>query len=182
MDNGNGDGRITFDYYEAPNNGREAYQAWLHLSLSGLLNTGEMTGYKSSGRGYSNSGSGTLVPGVNTMRSGYEGVAWGIHYAQSSSSQHVAPNPYTAKQGNALWIGGGRHPKHSSPLFTPAEIYNFEMKMDDGKPLQGKIQVPYRLWQDGVKVTGCHSLETEDSEYLLTDDTPQCMLYFYLQQ
>lgn len=155
--NGNGDGRIGGTTLN------ERFRFWQHLSLAGLI-PGTYTGVAASG------GPNAHVAGQNAPASKYPNAGWSI---ESVYGGYPAIR-YNLDYHNALMFGAPTGPDpFYGPLLAPEEAWGIDVKMDDGKPGRGSVVA---IWY-----TACGGASADnhyDSDYVLSDRSPRCALYF----
>ena len=157
--NGNGSGLIG-DGASVPT-ATEQFHGWRHLANAGLIE-GTYSGVHGPGTHYT-SVIGTNVPASKFPNAGWSLFGLGTTYAGDSYY-------YPGVNGNTLFFGS-QYVNHFTigPALKPEEAYNIDMKMDDGKPNQGKVVT----WRSSSNCTN----SAEDA-YLLTNTTPSCALIF----
>lgn len=121
--NGDGDGIIGYNA-TVYNEGYESFHLWKHLSNAGLIN-GNYTGGLDPV-------SGLAAPGISTPGSKLSQGAWSIRFQNlAASGSNVR---FSLDYGNALVYGMATDQVDTrSPLLSPEESWNIDMKMDDGK-------------------------------------------------
>lgn len=139
--NGNGDGNIS-DYSTAARM-YESVRFWQHLANAGLIE-GSYSGVQGPLNEWS------MVAGTNVPRSKYRNGTWAVTYRVSTWTGDGTyfngnyGNYYQLGTSTGGWPNGG---------FLPEEIWNLDMKMDDGKPGTGKV---ITMWW------GCTSATSKD--------------------
>lgn len=129
--NGDGDGTIAVGY--------EEFRAWQHLSNAGEIDD-HFTGVGTTGT----AGLG-FQSGLNCPKSPFRDACWRVFYRDSTASQRL---PFRLFEGDyethlfSLW-GGVREESHFTPVLLPAEMWELDNKIDDGKPATGAVIVPY---------------------------------------
>ncbi len=168
---GDGDGFVA-QQAAAASQEAEGYMFWQHLSNAGLVE-GNFTGLAGSG-GVFDDESNENVPG-----SEFNGGCWSLdtENAGTGTNFDVPLGPKVSSGGayyNLLSLGADSTTGDcDEKVMTPEDAWNLDTKMDDGKPAYGSIIA--RFWDDCTDATT--NLIT-DSDYLLTDSTEQCALYF----
>ncbi len=164
-----GNGNNSIEASGATTEYSEMFMFWQQLANAELL-SGAFTGIAGSTPTDSN-------PGVNTPETRISGGAWAAHDALTSS--HCgAGNRYTSIVGpdsyNQLVIGANATGIPSTPLLSPEEAWGIDTKVDDGKPGLGKIKA--------FCPNSCSDVtDAATSEYILSDDSPQCWLTISLE-
>jgi prepilin-type N-terminal cleavage/methylation domain-containing protein len=155
--NGNGDGMI---YPSAGSN--ESYRFWQHLANAGLIE-GTYDGITHG----SNSFSSTQE---NSPRGRIGSSLWFVwNWTAPQTGQWVFDGTY----GNR--ISTGIQEANSEPMnaiLTPPELWNIDIKMDDGLPAQGKVK---SAWYLCTNATASSQL---NATYNLTSTTKSCMPLF----
>lgn len=126
---GNGDGLIAEIGRSA-----EFYRFWQHLANAGLIN-GNYTG-ASNGLGSNEADS--IGIGQNTPVSRMANGTWFVNteYGWTSAWWGSA-----VSSGNYFIFGGNEYggPYMDTPMLKPAEAWNIDVKIDDGKPGSGNV-------------------------------------------
>jgi prepilin-type N-terminal cleavage/methylation domain-containing protein len=128
--NGDGNGTIAYGAAAANMTG-ESFQFWRQLALAGNIE-GSYSGL--SGPGY-------LVhsqSGINVPKGRLQSSGWSVfNYAYSGIS-----NFPELKAQNNLWLGGDTPTGWNyAPFLKSEEVWNIDTKIDDGKPLTGRLFV-----------------------------------------
>lgn len=168
---GDGNGRIAEDS-DFANKAYESWRFWQQLANAGMI-PGSYAGTSLSG----NSQSMTLGPGI-TSPSIYKSSS-GIIVYYLITSGNVAPGADFAsvRNRNIFEILAPSNPANGTgilPVFTPAEMYSIDSKIDDGNALTGNVVsgvfdgfwLPFCLTNDGPP----HS----DSVYNMAVTSPAC--------
>jgi prepilin-type N-terminal cleavage/methylation domain-containing protein len=127
--NGNGNG--TLEYPAAAGATGEAFRAWQHLALAGLI----------SGTYSGNAGSVTAADpdlGVNSPASKIQSVGWGYGYYDNSTGA----NGYSFNNDMRNWLVLGNEADNNfadGPALNTNDTWNIDTKLDDGKPGTGKV-------------------------------------------
>ena len=116
--NGNGDGVI----YDAAGSIYERYRVWQHLANAGLIN-GTYTGVASGGG---------VVVGVNIPQSKSDQAGWDFLVAGDTGSGILPRAIYS----NAMMLA-----VPNGYAFTPEDVWSIDGKVDDSKPMTGKVMV-----------------------------------------
>jgi type II secretory pathway pseudopilin PulG len=119
----------------------EQLRYWQHLANAGLI---EGT---YAGVGSFSDGGGNYAP-YNSPATRLQGVTFAVRYWGTMDSS--SPDMYPGTYGHIYYLGISRpNWEPFDPFMTPAEAWNIDTKIDDGKPGTGKI----RSWLYG-NVTG----------------------------
>lgn len=146
--NGDGNGQIAWN--------TEGYRAWQHLMMANLI-PGNYTGTATGN---------TAVIGENVPDASIKGSGYSFEYAASSASTTVDGGWF----GNTIMYGApATGTATTSPIITPKEAYNIDLKIDDGIPDAGK-SVRARMDVSPACVTG--------SEYSISNTNNVCALQF----
>lgn len=157
----NGDGDGVMAQHDAASQ-VEHYLFWQHLMKAGLIE-GAYTGVRGAASPWGH------VAGENAPKSRYSGGAWAI----DSNSDHY-DIVFNVNATNALMFGApGTWESVYNALLTPEEAWNIDMKMDDGRPGRGNVNAVN--WGD---CTDAADEDDLDGDYMLSDDSAQCGLYF----
>ena len=165
----NGDGNTFIGTTSATTYGSayryELFRLWQHLANAGLIE-GSYTGVTGSG------GTEHYIPGTNTLASKIAGAGWALSYAPASAG---GTSDFPFEGGTYMQLGkASATASPNGKAFTPAETWNIDKKMDDGKPGAGRVSIKY--WDD------CTLAATKDDvtgDYDLTQPDVQCALKFY---
>lgn len=165
--NGDGDLRIRTIITQGP----ESMRFWQHLNNAGLI-SGKYTGaYYSEGMNASNSPSGKLP---NSL--------WGTYDYVTQSSSPVGF--FDGVYNNTLWIGGyDSTATASAPIMNGGEMWNLDVKVDDGMPAIGKLVVfssnnIMDECSDDSGGGGGVTKATLDAEYRLDSELVACLPVF----
>ena len=153
--NGNGNGQID-SIVSAPSIGNETFLFWQHLALAGLI-SGNLNGVEkfliNSNNGVASSVA--VDTGVNIPKTKVSNAAWTVMFQDPTTFNPLSA--FNTYWGNFFEIGmqdnnndGWNH----GSITTPAESYNIDQKIDDGKPATGKFISRY--WS-GIDSTGLGS-------------------------
>jgi prepilin-type N-terminal cleavage/methylation domain-containing protein len=142
----------------------ENVQFWRQLALAGLIE-GTYTGQAGSG------GPLHFVRSSNVPASKLGNAMWGIR-GLGGVAAHSTYFTYTY---NIFLQVGGQNPADDNyaAVFKPEEVWNIDMKMDDGKPGRGKIMI--RHFTSCTDTTDPTNL---DANYLLTSTSIACAIMF----
>ena len=157
--NGNGDGVL---YPSATSN--EPFRLWQHLANAGLLE-GSYSGVRSDTNDWATSRANAPSSKVSS------GVwfAWNQLVPWSGNAAWFDSN-----SGNRFDLGGlGTNGQPATPIFRPEEVWNIDMKIDDGKPGMGKVLVVF--WSDCTDAT--MSSQT-NANYRLNVKNTACFITF----
>lgn len=147
--NGNNNGSISWE---------EGF-FWNHLSLAGLIK-GTYAVFDGS--------YGNAIPGVNVPRGDFSNDSC-ILASSNTLDSNLLEGYILAKYESATGCGDF--------LLTPEEAYSIDIKMDDGKPLKGRI-----IANDGIPdgTEPCYTLtaDSNDSEYKIDLDSVGCSVTY----
>jgi prepilin-type N-terminal cleavage/methylation domain-containing protein len=154
--NGNGDGQLANGFHEG-------YKMWVHVTLAGMLE-GTYSGAPAVDT--------TPVAGTDGPRGPGETVwaAWGrgkdsLGAGSGWDFQIVYDVVTLTRSGNAI---------NSSTAILVEEAFTLDKKVDDGKPLEGK------MWGHGVPCQTSTDINT--AAYNLTDLSQRCNVSFVLEK
>jgi prepilin-type N-terminal cleavage/methylation domain-containing protein len=157
--NGNGNGQLS-DASGASRYG-ERYMFWQQLANAGLIE-GTYTGRAGS------SNSTQHLIGVNVPAGALSSSGWSAYYRTGGD-----PNHFNRDYGNTLYIGAATATAGPyNPIFTPAEAWNIDKKLDDGKPARGKLSPLIRTGN----CTDASDADDLDADYQLTYESAACFL------
>jgi prepilin-type N-terminal cleavage/methylation domain-containing protein len=162
----NGDGDAILDSASGAGAAGEIFGAWEQMALAGLIK-GTFTGISGTGSGYS-ADPGINVPAGRIPSSGY---TW--YYVGTSSGHTQWFDGFT---GNHLYVGGEAGTTvTNTPIFTPAEAYVIDTKLDDGMPGLGVV----RTYNTGShpNCTNGAAAATTTATYTTTYTGIACMLF-----
>lgn len=163
--NGDGDEMIELDSGAGASSNQEGWDFWLQLAASGLI-SGTYTGLAGTGA-YNDA-----VPGENTPVSTLGDAIWGAQYVNIPSGGEK----FRFTIGNHLVFGYEDSDGWPiSPTFTPEEAYHIDGKIDDKKPVKGKLITIY--WED------CTDADDRDdlvNDYLLSETDEVCAMRYIL--
>ena len=153
---GNGSGSLDQQY--------EMFRFWQHLANAGLIE-GQYTGVTGGG------GAAHHVPGTNSPRSKLSPGSWAIGYIGVHAGNATT---FAHNYGHMGYYGAPTTTSApTTALLAPEDVWNIDMKMDDGMPGAGNLIV--YPW------TTC-SLAASQTDYAaaykLTSTTKDCILYF----
>lgn len=185
--NGSGNKRIA----DAFQNGSvekttEIFTVWEHLGNAGLIN-GSFTGTVGAG------GMIDAVAGVNFPGSKVDGGIWFIEDFGNVTAAVVASHAgesdsfFLTNYGQTILLGSPKIvPTYGGipfgPLFTTAETYALDMKMDDGKPGTGVLKTMAPLATGNPFDNACAtSTDPMTAEYDSNTDGAECSLMFKLK-
>jgi len=161
--NGDGDGRVSV--YSVSPTYYERFRFWQQLSAAKLIR-GHYTGVTGSG-GPTQCIIGTNCPEASLPSSGFTFGNWG-YFAGSTS--HYAMN-----YGNVFVFGKAVGALTGEPIFTPAEAFAFDQKIDDGKPATGlAIARNNALFGDVNACTTSINANDYTGEYNTTSSVVSC--------
>jgi prepilin-type N-terminal cleavage/methylation domain-containing protein len=138
--NGDGDGRLS----TTATNSNEIFRFWQHLANAGLV--------EGSYTGVTNSATATeqyAVPGTNVPRSKLNGAGWTPYWV---GTQTVASTQWFEGNYDNVFIYGSQVSTNVTQggILKAEEMWNIDMKLDDGKPGTG-IMRPF----ESGGATGC---------------------------
>jgi prepilin-type N-terminal cleavage/methylation domain-containing protein len=166
--NSDGNGIIDFITGDATLSS-ERVLAWQHLALAGLVE-GSYTGASMSASTF------TYQAGVNVPRGRLANSSYYFAYIGVPSGGN--PEFYGASwASNMMQLMGGANGA-SNRLLKPEEMWNIDMKMDDGKPAQGVVIANKTT---GTYAPGCTTADTLAAEYTLTATDKLCTLWLLLR-
>lgn len=166
--NGDGNGQIT--YGGMSNAYVEMFMFWQHLYNAGLINQ-EMSG-RSGPYGRDNS-----IIGTNSPKSRFGNAGWSVFDDLFPDNTDPQDNftIYGTKHSGWPMIFGGQYNRYElyTPVLTPAEAWNIDTKIDDGKA------------DTGIVVPNMYHLTTPDCDdgntpfaYDLANENIVCTLIF----
>lgn len=168
--NGNGDGLMNGA--SAAGQPQEKFMFWQHLQLAGLIE-GQYTGRA----GASNANQHLL--GENAPKAKFGQAGWGVHTANYSGGSGNGAD-YAINYGNHYRFGTAPGPSNlpGYQTLTPAEAWNIDTKIDDGKPARGKVIG--RFWNNACAAAddGSHAENDLEASYKLAETSAQCPLFF----
>ena len=153
--NGNGDGAVG---WTDATNAHEWFRAWQHLANAGLIE-GSFTGVAGSASNID------VNIGRNVPRSKLANGGWLMRWFGSVSGHATL---FDGDYGNFLRFGTSTT---NEPILKAEEAYNIDMKIDDGKPHQGKV-----IAQKQSGLPNC--VTATNDAYLLTSTAIGCSLFF----
>ena len=138
--NGNGDGYIADNGVAGafqPATSYESFRAWQQLSAAGMLN--DVAG-SAVFTGTSSSGSYNTTPGVNVPQTSLPQGGFTVMHIAANTSRFWNTNSVINK--HVFFVGTSMSSYFTfAPLFTANEMYHIDVKLDDGLPGSGNIQV-----------------------------------------
>jgi prepilin-type N-terminal cleavage/methylation domain-containing protein len=149
--NGNGDGLVNWGVNSPVGQGAESLRVWQHLSLAGLV-SGNYTGVTTVANQY-DLGINIAVSKLNPNGYYFSSENWGGYGL--ATRLYVTMGAFNAGNPNTT-LG-----------ISPKDGYNIDNKIDDGVPITGGVL--------GAFSGGC----TSSGNYVLTTDTPLCLIGFY---
>lgn len=154
---GNGDGMIFSsngaDFTGSSNS--ESHRVWVHLSRAGLINTVDPT-YTTSQ---------TSKAGLDYAPVVFDGGVFDLHYNRLAFSSS-RPLP---EVGHYLKTRNLPMSNTSNNLLTYQQAQKIDAKMDDGRPVSGRV-VAWRFVSGAVQACGTLA----DNEYNLTNRNTRC--------
>jgi len=149
-DNGNGNGRIE--------GVSEIGQAWVHLSLSGLIKD-EFDG--------SSTFTGPIVSGGNVPSASMNKAVF-LLTSELDDGTSTVPHIGLGKISGTVANFGA--------FISPARAYVVDKKIDDGKPATGDVHS-----ENGSSATGtCVTINVVGREYTLNNNEVACKMRFYI--
>lgn len=128
--NGDGDGNIE-EYVAGVSSTVECYRAWQHLVNAGLID-GQFSGMNGSGSSAHNS-----VLGINVPKARLPNTGFALHSAFAAPTGTVH---FDVDHKIRLLVGAAvTNGTLTNPVMTPNEAFNFDNKIDDGKPGTGNM-------------------------------------------
>lgn len=158
-------------------NNNERYQAWLHLALANMIKQGQgFTGVSGPGGG----GVNHSIPGTN-VPSFLDNVGLTFYNASVFSPTACDNNWYCQTYGNVFMFGKPA-PSYLTyvPIFTPAEAWQVDTKLDDGRPATGII-MGWRPNPTGINPNCTTSTDEQLAEYKLSVDGVYCSGLYKLE-
>lgn len=163
--NGDGDGKL-WGSVTAGTTG-ERFQYWNQLALAGLIEGG-YTGLAGAGS------SDACIPGSNIPAGKLSNSGWSTRYDGTTGGPAATFSLFYGNRFNFGSIVSAWDP--SGAILTPAELWNLDTKLDDGKPARGKLIARY--FEDCTDAT---SATDYDSDYKLSSNTIACAIQFVNQ-
>lgn len=141
----------------------EYFHAWKHLANAGLIE-GTYTGVTGAGSTFD------CEPGTNCPRGKLSNSAYSMGYVGVVGSGDTTF--FEGTYGNLFWAGGNTIGDASGTIFRPEEMWNIDVKLDDGKPAYGKLR-------SVESFTGCNTTTVAaTAEYTLTSTTQACAIMY----
>lgn len=163
--NGNGDGWIYDRSATAPAQHYERFRYWQHLANANLI-AGEYTGV-----GGAQDAKNQHIAGVNSPLSDF---ANGVFVITSDSKAGQQVDIWKREPHIRLELRDDSSP--SMALFTPQQMQAIDLKMDDGKPAQGKVMSYAPIRQPRCTT----SKDAENAAYQTGQQSIACSLIYYL--
>ena len=162
---GDGDWKIRFA--NSPGQSGEFAQFWRELQQAGYIE-GSFSGLSPSGTG----GGSTSQPGYNAPATRIANGVWGVHYEGIYPGS--AAWQFTGDWGTLFNVGGwGLGSWGDANLFTPAEAYAIDKKMDDGAPGTGRV-----IASNIAVCANAASITDYNATYTVSNTSLACALYF----
>lgn len=159
---GNGDGILNSP--GAASQSGEIFQFWRQLAFAGLIE-GSYTGLADAG------GNIDGTPGSNLPRSKLTRGAWTAYYVGNHAGD---ANWYQGNFGNMYYFGGDVVNQVTyERILKPEEVWNIDMKMDDGKPGTGKV---ITFWRASCSTST--SVTDYAAGYQLNNNSMDCATFF----
>lgn len=165
--NGNGNGEIN--WHNDAGLGGESHRFWQHLANAGLIN-GQFTGTHSAG-GCNGNGSCNVTLGVNAPKSKFGAAGWSVYHVGSVGTGELYFFP--GKYGNIFQFGTVGN-FTSLPALKPADAWNVDQKLDDGRPSKGYV----RSWKNSYSADCADSDNEDTAVYQLELNTIGCQMTF----
>lgn len=163
--NGNGDGMVITNAATV----HETQRFWQHLANAGLIE-GRYTGYDAAG--------GAAVPQTNIPGSKMPSGGWVTNHNGVLTGD---PAWFDADYGQSLSFYNRSSPTRYG-ILLPAEAWNIDTKMDDGKPYSGKLSATWSA-ADSQTATACTNAASSadfTATYNLSGTNKDCGLQFRL--
>lgn len=161
--NGNGDGRIVGTQYN------ESWRVWQHLANAGLI-SGQFSGHRNNLTDLNIFGGGTACgcfnakAGVNVPLTKFSNVGPMMMYDDTTDGSEYSPFA-----NNVIYYGRDNVDKNKGEFLLPEELYNIDVKMDDGLPATGQIRG--QMWSCGsgnVAATARYRLDVRSQNCYVT--------------
>lgn len=158
--NGDGDGQIS-----ATVRSHEILRAWQHLVSAGMIE-GQYQGIFPATVDYTN-----ILPPAK-----FGNVYW---YLWTKGVQGASPGRFTiGDYGTALFIGTPSALWQMGGFgLTPTELWNIDTKLDDGKPITGKVVIVNTTAGTPMSLSACSTAVNNadyTADYLLTSENGDC--------
>lgn len=153
--NGNGNGQVE-------GNSPESFRFWQHLANAGLVE-GSYTGRTSGALG-----TWIVTAGLNSPPSKITNSAWAF---RSIGQQAGDATTWARNFGQGFNFGASGNYYTLNPILSPAELWNIDTKLDDGKPGLGTL-VAYPV----NNCTNTTDGNNTSADYLLTATAILCSL------
>lgn len=155
---------------------RERYLFWQHLAKAGLI-TGEYTGIAGPADNQHH------VIGENCPRSRISGLGWSFENDGQNTYGNGNPSSFFWYQLGSMYhllalgtASANNDTAHGFFAFTPAEAWNLDSKLDDGKPGTGRMHSIFHSSNSCTTATG--SSQFLEAEYNVTRDEKRCNILF----
>lgn len=165
--NGNGDGRIQ----TPPTFWNEPWRVWQHLSNARLIE-GAYTGQGSGppGTGLNDD----PVVGLSSPQSRVNDLTYALNYIGTITNAADYAR-FIGSYDNVMMIG--KKTEVNDAVFTPAEAYELDSKIDDGIPGTGIVRSMKPNWRPNCATTE----NPADSIYQVNNQVIGCNLYYLLK-
>ena len=161
--NGNGDGKINLGYSSY----NETFGFWKQLANAGLIEGS----YIGTGVGTINGHTKANVPSGRINPS-----LWFVNFAGVLTSN---PPTFDGDYGNVLGLGGiVTNDFPQTAFLKPDDAYNIDVKMDDGKPAQGKVRITASNGLAGCTDVANGATTSVSANYRLNSTAVGCALLF----
>ncbi len=159
----NGDGEGTI-FLGAGGGYNERYTFWQHLANAGLIE-GTYTGKAGAG------GALNSIPGTNVPISRLNQALW---YVETRSASDNTSYYFNKNYGNYLLLGGdiSINRPHGT-IVTAEEMWNIDVKLDDGRPAYGKV-----IAGNFLTCTMATVYTQLDVDYRLNSSGSACNMFF----
>lgn len=171
--NGDGSGFIADGYTvgDVRDQFYEGYRAWQQLALAGLIEGNYV------GNSVDNGQAGNAAhPGVNTPISKIgDGASWTIR----SFVRPYTGDWFSMPASNYIVLGNNEITAEGiGPVLSPAEAWNIDSKLDDGKPGLGQIRT---MRGNGSLNPGCTLTGADNTDYALDAEGTLCSFNFLMK-
>lgn len=157
--NGNGNGQV-YNPSTGPADmlNTERFLAWKHLANAGLIE-GSYTGKTTGAAGSGSFGPATNIP-ASRLASGFYDLC---------SPMGSAPDFFAGTDVTKIVL------THAGAPAKPAEVWSFDLKLDDGSPATGTV------FNTISTVSGCTDSTSVPANYALTSSSAACNFYYAVQ-
>jgi prepilin-type N-terminal cleavage/methylation domain-containing protein len=157
----NSDGNGQINYVSGDTAYHERFLSWQHLAYAGLIE-GSYTGASA------NATVQQYAAGINMPRGRISNSAYLLTYLAGPVS------------GNIEWFDGAYSVNqiYMDGKIKPEEMWNIDVKLDDGKPATGII---YATKTTGTWSPGCATSDLVSAEYALSSNSNLCLVWMSLR-